>query len=179
MVLKAAILTKGARGPLQLGSEQYRYILSSRKFNKENKELRDKLARLVRLDLHTVEALVACRVIPIHKNSDVSPIRAGEVIHRIIGKCIGWVVKKDIQEAADPLQMVTGLQSGAEAAIHSMKEIFDDEQKDAVILVNASNAFNLLNRNAALHNIQILCPQFSIILINTYRLPMRMTVFRK
>ena len=72
--------------------------------------------------------------------------------------------------------MATGLQSGAEAAIYSMKEIFDNEQTDAAILVDASNGFNSLNRNAALHNIQILCPQFSTILINTYRLPMRMIV---
>ena len=86
-------------------------------------------------------------------------------------------MKKDIQEAAGSLQMATGLQSGAEAAINSMKEISDDEQTDAVILVDASNAFNSLNRNAALHNIQILCPQFSTILINTYRLPVRTIVF--
>ena len=99
------------------------------------------------------------------------------MIGRIIGKCIGWVVKKDIQEAAGPLQIATGFQSGAEAAIHSMKEIFDDEQTDAVILVDASIAFNSLNRNAALHNMQILCPQFATILINIYRLPVRMIVF--
>ena len=80
------------------------------------------------------------------------------MVHRINGKCIEWVMKKDIQEATGPLQMATGLQSGAEAAIHFMKEIFDDEQRDAVILVDASNAFNSLNRNAALHNIEILCP---------------------
>ena len=73
--------------------------------------------------------------------------------------------------------MATGLQSVAEAAIHSMKEIFDDEQTDAVILVDASNTFNSLNRNAALHNIQILCPQFSAILMNIYRLSVRMIVF--
>ena len=73
--------------------------------------------------------------------------------------------------------MATGLQSVAEAAMHSMKEIFDDEQTDAVILVDASNTFNSLNRNAALHNIQILCPQFSTILISTYRLPVIMIVF--
>ena len=71
----------------------------------------------------------------------------------------------------------TGLQPGAEAAIHSMKEIFDDKQTDAIILVDASNAFSSLNRNAALHNIQILSPQFSTILINTYRLPVRIVVF--
>ena len=73
--------------------------------------------------------------------------------------------------------MATGLQSVAEAAMHSMKEIFDDELTDAVILVDASNTFNSLNRNAALHNIQILCPQFSAILMNIYRLSVRMIVF--
>ena len=61
--------------------------------------------------------------------------------------------------------------------MYSMKEIFEDKQTDADILVNASNEFNSLNRNAALHNIQILCPQLSMILINTYRLPVRMIVF--
>ena len=58
----------------------------------------------------------------------------------------------DIQEPAGSFQMATGLQLDAKAAIHSMKEIFDDKQTDSVILVDASNAFNSLNRNAALHN---------------------------
>ena len=62
-------------------------------------------------------------------------------------------MKKDIQEAAGPLQMATGLESGAEAAMYSMKEIFNDKQTDAVTLVDASNAFNSLNQNAASHNI--------------------------
>ena len=35
--------------------------------------------------------------------------------------------------------------------------------------MDATNAFNSLNRQAALHNIQHLCPSFSTILINTYR----------
>ena len=58
-------------------------------------------------------------------------------------------MKKDIEEASGPLQIAAGLQSGAEAAMHSVKEIFDDEKTDAGILVDASNAFNSLNRNAA------------------------------
>ena len=86
-------------------------------------------------------------------------------------------MKKDIQEAAGPLQMATGLKLGAETAINSMKEIFDDEETHAAILVDASNAFTSLNRNAPLHNIQIFCPWFSSILINMYRPPARMIVF--
>ena len=125
------------------------------------------------VDSYSVEALVACRLIPVSENPGVQPIGVGEVICRFIG----WVMKKDIQETAGQLQMATGLQSGAEAVIHSMKEIFGDEQTDAFILVDASNVFNSLNRNAALHIIQLLCPQFSTILVNTYRLPLRKIVF--
>ena len=50
--------------------------------------------------------------------------------------------------------MSLGLQGGAEAAIHTMREIFTADNCDAVILVDATNAFNNLNRMVALHNIQ-------------------------
>ena len=98
------------------------------------------------------------------------PIGIGEVLRRIIGKCIGLVLKKG------PLQTAPGLQSGAEAAIHCMKTIFESDKTEAVILVDASNAFNSLNRQAALHNIRIICPQLSTVLINTYRRPARMII---
>ena len=45
-----------------------------------------------------------------------------------------------------------------------MKEVFDDDETEAVILVDASNAFNALNRNVALHNLQMICPLFSTVL---------------
>ena len=57
-----------------------------------------------------------------------------------------------------------------------MKLIFEDEKTEAVILVDARNAFNSLNRQASLHNIQIICPHFSTVLINTYREHTRMIV---
>ena len=50
-----------------------------------------------------------------------------------------------------------------------MKEAFLKEETEAVLLVDASNAFNSLNREAALHNIRYLCPILSTILINIYR----------
>ena len=104
------------------------------------------------------------------------PIGIGEVAWQIVGKCISWVLCKDIQQAAGPPQAATGLQGDAEAAIHSMKLIFEQESTDGVILVDASNASNSLNRKAALHNIRIKCPEFSTVLINTYRLPVRMFI---
>ena len=104
------------------------------------------------------------------------PIGIGEVTRRIAGKCISWVLCKDIQQAAGLLQAATGLQGGAEATIHSMKLISEQESTDGVILVDASNAFNSLNRKAALHNIRIVCPKISTVFINTYRLPVHMFI---
>ena len=50
-------------------------------------------------------------------------------------------------------------------------------QQDALLLVDASNAFNSLNRQTALHNIQRLCPPFlATALINTYRAPSELYV---
>ena len=85
-------------------------------------------------------------------------------------------MRKGIQQAAGPLQAVTGLQGGTEAAIHSMKLIFEQDSTDGVTLVDASNAFNSLNRKAALHNIRAICHEFSTVLSNTYRLPVRMFI---
>ena len=58
-----------------------------------------------------------------------------------------------------------------------MKEIFEYESTDAVILVDdAANAFNRLNRKVALHNMQYLCPNFATVLINTYRQSSRLFI---
>ena len=50
-----------------------------------------------------------------------------------------------------------------------MRQLFSSPDIEAVILVDAFNAFNSLNWQAALFNIQHLCPSFSTILLNTYR----------
>ena len=102
----------------------------------------------------------------------------GEVLRWLTGKTIEWKLNSDIQEAAGPLQGggLKGLKGGAESAIHAMKDIFESESSDGVILVDASNAFNSLNRQAVLHNIQYICPPFANVLINTYRIPSRLLV---
>ena len=100
----------------------------------------------------------------------------GEVSRRIVGKCIGWVLKEDIQLAAGSLQRATGLQSGAEGAIHSIRCMFEDDRTATVILVDARNAFNSLNRQAALHNIRVICSQTATVLVNTYRRPARLII---
>ena len=78
--------------------------------------------------------------------------------------------------SAGPLQAAGGAKGGAEAAIHAMRTIFEKEDTEAVILVDASNLFNSLNRQVALHNVQRTCPAFATILINTSRVSSRLAV---
>ena len=86
-----------------------------------------------------------------------------------MGKPIAAAINDDIQDAAGPLQVCAGHLSGWEAAVHAMRQVFEAPDTDAVILVDASNAFNSLNRQAALRNIHQLCPALSKVLTNTYR----------
>ena len=88
-----------------------------------------------------------------------------------MAKAALYVIRDDIQAAAGPHQLCAGQIAGTEAAVHAVRSIFNDDDSDAILLVDATNAFNSLNRSVALHNIQQLCPPLARILINTYRSP--------
>ena len=93
-----------------------------------------------------------------------------------MGKCVTKVTKPDVIDASGSLQVCAGHRSGSEAAIHAMRELFEHDNSDAVLLIDASNAFNSLNRAAALHNIGVLCPSIATYAINTYREPARLFI---
>ena len=99
----------------------------------------------------------------------------GKVFPRIIAKCVIQITKPDILDAAGSLQVSAGQKSGSEAAVHAMNSMFIANDTNAVLLIDPTNAFNMLNRAATLHNISILCPILATFVINTYRLPV--TIF--
>ena len=113
-------------------------------------------------------AFTSCRLIAIDKCPGVRPIGISEVARRIQGKAILAIVGGDIQETAGALQLCAGQKAGCEAPVHAMRQIFDDTNTQAVLLVDASNAFNNLNRQTALLNIHLNCPSIAKVLINTY-----------
>ena len=100
----------------------------------------------------------------------------GETVRRIVGKAIAWTLKKDIQITVGPLQVCTGLKSGAEAVVHFVREQFEADTAEACILVDASNAFNSVNRQVMLHNLQRQYPEFGPVAVNMYRYQSRLFV---
>ena len=177
-ILQSALHTQGSAGPSGLDAQAWRRMCTS--FNSASTSLCAALANVGKCIATTpvhpegLSAFVACRLVPIDKWPGVRPIGVGEVSRRIIAKAILRILKKDIEEAAGPLQLCAGQDGGCEAAVHAMKQIFLDQNTEAALLVDATNAFNSINRQAALHNINVLCPPLAQVLTNTYRHPVRL-----
>ena len=178
-IYKAAKELDGSGGPSGVNADGIRRILCSKSFGKLSSTLCYKVAQVARrlctedVDPCFLTAFTSCRLIPLSKDSGagIRPIGIGEVIRRIIGKAIMRLTKPEVLEGAGSLQVCSGQDSGSEAAIHAVARIFDDPQTECVMLVDATNAFNCLNRAVALHNVQYVCPPLSAYLRNTYGKP--------
>ncbi len=161
-IAKAAMNTNGAAGPSGLDAVGWRHILVSRNYGDAGKDLRSSLAIMARhlatkkisvveKQSTSLEAYLSCRLIPLDKSPGVRPIGIGEVLRRIIGKSIIYTIKPQIMESAGNLQLCAGQQAGCESAVHAMSHIFAEEETDAMLLVDAANAFNSINRKVSSH----------------------------
>ena len=154
MIFKTATLTKEGSGPSDLDADGCRRILTSRKFGTSSSDLRKTFARLIKRlcieELETttsLETFAACRlIIPLDKKPRLQPIGVGEVLRRIAEKVIMMIFKKDITDAAGPLELSAGQEAEADRAVHVMQDIFANEDTEAVLLIDVENPFNSINR---------------------------------
>ena len=173
LIRHAAKNTTGTAGPLGLDAHGWRRICCT--FKEASNELCLSLALLARrlctwvVHHSTLTPLLACRLIALDKNPGFRPRGICEVSRRIISKAILYVIKDDIQDAAGSNQLCSGQVAGIEAAVHAVRQSFGSEETEGILLVDASNVFNSLNRANALANIRCLCSSFSIVLTNTYQ----------
>ena len=156
-----------------LNSQGWRHLCTS--FRKASSNLCNSVALLARrictttVDSAGLAPLTACSLVALDKCPGVCPVGIGETIRRIIAKAILRIIGPEIQEAAGSSQLCAGLESGCEAAVHAMQKIFSDENTEVILQVDANNAFNCINRQSTLRNIQVLCLSFATVLINAYR----------
>ena len=173
MVRKAAMEIEGAPGPSGMDANTWRMLLTSKRNSMAASDLCKAVAELAQKmgykncsmaasdlckavaelaqkmgykNCQHLEALINCRLIPLKnkKENDVRPIGIGEVLRRIISKCTMKTAREDTMKAVGNFQLCAGQQAGAEAAVHAAKEIFADKECEAVLLIDASNAFNPL-----------------------------------
>ena len=166
---------QGAAGPGGSSVLQWRdYLL---RFGRHSGYLCDFVAMLAHhlanniVDWDSICALAANHLIALDKYPGVHPIGIGEALQRILGKTVALVTRADLEEVCGIDRLCSGLRSGLEGSIHAVCELFDKHCNLGwgLLLVDATNAFNSVNRVAALWNARVLWPRCSRYLFNIYQ----------
>ena len=136
--------------------------------------LRDIPEEISPIKFHSIDAERV--LIPLDKNPGLRPIGTGEILRRIANKVAVSHIREDIISVVGSLKVCAGQETGCESLVHAMHEIYEDQLSEAVLLVDASNAFNTINRNAFLHNITIKCPLLARYARNCYYANIRLFI---
>lgn len=88
---------------------------------------------------------------PFNKNLDCRPDGIGEILRSVRVKTMMEVAKEDVRGTIGNLQVYAGQQAGSYVAIHYIRKtgLYEDRECKAVLMVDASNAFNTISRKAA------------------------------
>ena len=97
-------------------------------------------------------------------------------LYRIASKVVVSHIREDIISAVGSLQVCTGQEARFESLVRAMRAIYEDQLSDTVFLVDTSNAFDSVNRNAFLHNIIIICPPPARFVRNCYYANTRLSI---
>ena len=175
-VRKTAHKLSGSAGPSGADSNHWQAWLL--KYGNHSKELRESVAILIErqanniLEWEEIRAQKAKREIALKKlPAGVRPIGCGELLDRLCDKVMVFVTEDDVKNSCNADQLCSGIKAGIEGAVHSIRELFDANCDNGfcLFLSDADNAFNSINRPAALWNARILWVRCSRFLFNSYR----------
>ena len=100
-------------------------------------------------------------------------ISVGEILRWIAGKVIIAATRSDVITSIGTLQVRAEYNAGGEVLVHSMRT---KERTEAVLLVDTENVFNVVNKKAFLHNINVICPLIPTLVHKCYSKPLRLFI---
>ena len=148
LVKRAALRRRGGAGPSGLDAEGWRRILITKQSGTSSTGLCKAIAEVIKKLCTTdnlspsLEPFLACRLIPLDKDPALRPTGIGEILRRIAGKVIVSHIQKDLISSAGSLRVCVGNEAGCELIIHAMHKIYEEDESEAVLLVDAFDAFN-------------------------------------
>ena len=84
------------------------------------------------------------------KNGGHRPIAVGEVLRRLVSKCLATHTRHLALTIQSPLQLGVGVKGGCEAIVHAVTQLLSPtlDNNHWTLLLDFSNAFNSINREA-------------------------------
>ena len=84
------------------------------------------------------------------QKGDHRPIAVGEVLRRLVSKCLVTLSHHQVLSLLSPLQLGVGVKGGCEAIVHATNRLMTSLQDSDcwTLLLDFSNAFNSINRQA-------------------------------
>ena len=175
-VWSLVVQLRGASGPSGLGTDALRILVRH-----PGSRLAETIALLIKriaeeeLPPGCLGPLTQSRLVALgKKDGGVRPVGVGEALRRLVGKAIAKVCKNDLIATCGAIQLCAGTSSGCEASARALQQLWDAENTDLILLVDASNAFNRMSREQALRTVDQRCPVLSVALRNLYGHPARL-----
>ena len=165
----------GSSGPS--GSDANHWFDALIRFGLESSRLRDLVSQLGNLIAYEIiswrkiKALFSCRLIALDKQPGVRPIGIGETLRRLLGKAVADLTNDDLAYAFGSEELAGGVSCEIEGSIHGLRKLFEKKSSNGfgLLLLDAKNAFNSINRSSALLNARTLWSRASTFLYNSYQ----------
>ncbi|GJV58022.1 putative reverse transcriptase domain-containing protein [Tanacetum coccineum] len=112
------------------------------------------------------EFMASAPLTPLLKpDNGIRPIAVGAIWRRLASKVAMRGVRKEMSKYLGDFQFGVGVPSGAEAVLHGANRFLNKFHSDgslAMLTVDFSNAFNLVDRTTLLHEVRTRCPSISL-----------------
>ena len=93
------------------------------------------------------------------------PIAVGEVIQRLVSKCVSRAVRTTALDILTPLQLGVGVYAGCEAIVHAVSNIQEDptipNDRRWTLLLDFSNAFNSIDHEWMFEEVRVHIPSMA------------------
>ena len=95
----------------------------------------------------------------------IRPIAVGEVMRRLVSKCLAQSVRQSAHSHLSPLQLGVGTSNGAEAIVHAVRSVLQSDSfpnsNKYVLQLDFSNAFNTISRDHMFASVRSHLPSIS------------------
>ena len=104
------------------------------RYRAHSEHLRDAVACLTHvianslMPFHFIRALMSSRLVALDKCPGVRPVGIGECLRRVMAKAVMIVAGRDVLQACGSDQLCSGLESGMEAAVHALGDLFNEHK---------------------------------------------------